>query len=327
MSSPGYFIRAQAGTGPSSYAAAHARYYYSAFTYQRPNVKLLALPNPVGGNMTLFASSLWPSASGILLKRTSTTNYIMIRWHTVTTYTLGSWHDLEIVVNNTGGGEVIRASVSNGSLFYQPALLISWLDANNVVHAQIVDPNAGAGHFDPTTGTITYNSLLSTSYQLNAGEITALGAGVAGAAGIVQVLTSNNWQHGDSVSGAVCKYTATRDDIAPASSSAVVLGDVDTPPRLRLGGDVVNPLVTISTPDGISSSVQFVDTFAQTNPVFVDFDQGTIIDSTGANRFSGVQSGSSMRNLQPGVNIVTVQADNWTNGVQHALVWWRDARK
>lgn len=320
MTLPGYYNLFTGTGGPTSYATAAFRLYYTPLTYQRPNIKVVGIPNTAGGYIP-FGVATWPSGLGILLKRTSATNYMLARWHAgVQGPGSGgfSQHELEIVVN-TGSGEVVSAFADRGTPFSQLAQLISWLDVNNVVHAQVIDVNSsGIGNYTP---------LISTSYQLTAPQITALGAGVSGASGVVYILGFNSRVSGKYSSGGICKYTSRRDDIALASSSAVVLGDVDTPPRLRLGGDTVNPVVTISTPDGGSSTLQFIDTFTQTNPAFIDFDQGTIIDSTGANRFGGVQSGSSMRNLQPGVNTVTIQAENWTSSVQHAIVWWRDAHK
>jgi phage-related protein len=84
--------------------------------------------------------------------------------------------------------------------------------------------------------------------------------------------------------------------------------------------------VSLAIPGGASSQLVFNGTMAASNPITVDYNQGTIIDAVGANRFGMIQAGSKMTNLQPGLNTISVVAENWGVG-PHVVTWWRDARK
>ena len=322
----GSMILTSAPPGGATPANGVSRFYYSSITYQRPRVQIFAIPRYLGGYYTTVQAGVNPilPGVGVVLKRTSSTNYIRVQWNAGFFGGLAgsTQHELEVWVN-TGSGEVLRASADVGTPINQFCYLLTWLDANNVVWAQVINKNT------TSTGAVgTYPTLLSTSYQLTASEITALGTGVAGAAGLSwQNSTLESSVNVPSASGAIQSYTSRRDDIAPQGVTVPVVGDVDTPQVIKLSGDLVNPTLTVQTADGQQGALAFHDTFTTANPVTIDFDAGSITDTNGTNRFGGLVLGSQMRLLQPGVNQVNLIAEGWTTGVPHMICWWRDARK
>lgn len=303
---------------PASQAAATARFYYGAFTYQQPHVEMACTPSPFSFN---YAYNTWSKSVGAIVKRTSATNYIEVRWNSVAAGSSnaagGSYtgHEVEIWVN-TGSGAVLRGGFDNGhTLDNAPYNLVCYLDASNVVHAELVPIGVNT--------TSAYTPYASVTYQLASAEITALGTAVSGNSGALAVAgqTINGVVQ---PSGAISSLSFRRHDATSPKITIPVLGDVDTAPVIVLRGGLQSPTLSLLDADGESSMMAFSDTFDL--PTTIDYGRGTILDSAGQNRFPGLLTGSSMRPLKPGANTVVLQAINWGTG-PHAIVWWRDARK
>jgi hypothetical protein len=311
-----------------------ATYYYATKTYLNPHVELQGHPN------STFSSGQYADGNNplqtvkyvsALLKRVSANVTIEARWNSAAhNYIDESTHtfagdEIELWIN-TGTGAAKRLGINTPvPITSTQGVLVAEL-IGNVVSVWLYK----AGVSLASAQSKAQNLLTSGTYTLSAGEVTALGSSVAGNVGISQSSDGNfTWvpDAKDQSRGPGVSSFAAHETNQLFSTIVPVLGDIDTPGKFILQGDLVNPVITIQAGDDVSV-MAFSDTFTDANPVTIDTSTGEITDSTGQDRFAGLQPGSRMINFKPGVdNIVSVQAENWTAGKTHVVVWWRDAHK
>jgi hypothetical protein len=182
---------------------------------------------------------------------------------------------------------------------------------------------------------------LATVYELPAPLVALFGSTVAGSVG--EYLRADNFSHGtpsaffkagwDDITSDcgfpwISYFSAQKLEAEFPPIQCPVIGDVDTPQTIEIRGDVENPTIELTSTgeDGepMISSVRLVGTVDESNPVFIDVESGRIYDSTGANRYSMLSSGS-LHHFQPGRNYLQAIATDWGSYPAHIVASWRDA--
>lgn len=300
------------------------RHYRSSegYTYAQPLVVLGGVPNGHRQSLGPYANGAEFNFVGPILKRTSATNYIDVRFNGSDYIVVGGVSPPQNVFEIWVSG-IKRAGGSPASYpRVNDTYIRGWLDANNQVRAEL-----WAGRPPELSATVQKTTailLVSLSYTLNASEITNIGTGVVGQPGIAIAVSAlpNNLE----TTAAVWYFRASRYDIQPTTVAVPVIGDIDAPLKIQLRGDVVNPTLTLTTPSGVARQISIVDTFTDANAVTIDSATGTIVDAAGVNRYGGVQPGSKIGHLEPGVNYLSLLAANWSGLLRpHAIIAWRDA--
>lgn len=117
-------------------------------------------------------------------------------------------------------------------------------------------------------------------------------------------------------------------NVAPGLMQIPVIGDIETPQRITLRGNIDGPILQLNSTDEdgspISSTMRLTGVADEDNPVTIDVGDRTIKDAQGANRYSMLDSGS-LHQLMPGSNELTLTARNWGSYPNHAQLAWRDA--
>jgi hypothetical protein len=348
------------------------RYYRSAeaFTYTSPRVILGGAPQSFGfggappfdlmgfryrstgsvGSKTFYVNKLTA-----LLKRHSSTEWIELRWSSSSkahadnsssgtpepnapyAFELWSSHDATGTLATTRLQTWDYASYDSSSGVYpfRPSRDPMWLVAymlSNVVHWEL-----WTNYPSPID---TSGLLESGSYAIPSGLQAVIGTGVAGSSG---------WGHTIMTDGATgpagvfqdlagvppfTHYYESSDASLPAKTTTVpVIGSIDTPQKIEVRGDVVDPIVSISTPsfDGKpsrTSVARFTGTIPEANPVTIDLADGSVRDSFGNNRRDLLVPGYEFAPYRPGINFVSMQAKSWSTSVPtHLVTSWRDAEK
>jgi hypothetical protein len=288
--------------------------------------------NTFGALVKRVSSSQW-----LELRINSSNNIYLSRYRASPPYTVELWSS-----HNTSGTAAVSrlaqwdvlpsspvADPMNG-----PMIVSCQIDANNVFKVDITFVN--------TSGATIVS--LSKTYSLPSPLVSLFGSGVAGRVG--EYVRADNWAHTSSPGGDFpypvgwsnmtsqtgfpwISYFSARELTSELPVvRCPVIGDVDTPQTIELRGDVVDPILTLSSTleDGtpITSEMRLVGTVTEDNPLIIDTDKWTVYDSTGANRYSMVVAGS-LHHLQPGVNDLQVVSTSWGAYPEHAVVSWRDA--
>jgi hypothetical protein len=348
-----YGLAIYSNPGSQPYGTARYRYYRSAegYTYQRPAAVLKAQPNgPYGLPARAYSIGDTTTAFnyvGIVLKRTATAS-IELRYN-------GDGQsqpnypgpdvakDMEIWIDLASGSAVkvadfdipygtlgIDANAQSPNGAYGTATGFPWIstlvgadthlvgriDSSNKIIFQL-----WIGY--PGPGSTLIGEII---YQMTAPQITELGIGVAGQVGIIQGAANTNWPGTLTGPPTVYYFEARKDDVPAVNQNILVMGNIDVPYVMDLRGDVVNPVVTITNPDGEQHFARLLDTIQEANPVTINSREGTITDQNGLSRFGGFQPGSEMGYLKPGINNVQLDALTWGTG-PHAYMRWRDARR
>lgn len=343
-----------AAAAPAAVAIQRAYRSVEGYTYTKPRVIVHGhFQMKWDAGSFIGAAIEWPggtgavspysyNAFGVVLKRVSSSQWLEVRVNasdhatfqaffgvTNAPYTVELWssHDASGAAAVTrlaqwdiSGG--IRA-VSDPSQY--PIVVQAEIDANNNVNIEVTGTsNVGA----PMTS-------LSQTYALPSGLLALFGTAVAGQVG--EWIRSDNWNALSNWSAMTSRvgfpwisyFEASVSDVAPGTMRCPVIGDVDTPQKIVLRGDIDSPIVSLaSTDEGgdpISSTIRLNGVAQESNPVIIDVGEGTIEDSLGANRYSMLDSGY-LQPLQPGINDFVVTARNWdTSYAHHVQAIWRDA--
>lgn len=331
------------------------RMYYSggSTTYTTPEVTVS------GGNIVnavadpdydLFVDSLiggsWQyNYLGVLLKRVSATTWIEARFNSANQAVMNAAHgspaapfSLELwcshnaagsaAVTRLGGWDVPAANIIDGHRKH----LHAFMDQSGVVYVELWDEGGP---------TLTEVGLIARqSYTLPGPLSTLLGPAVAGRTGVVIKLA--RWDDGTLTGISVAKMAANygepylstfeATDYATALGliSCPVIGDVDDVPlQLQLRGDIDSPVIKVANIDtGESSFLSLSGVFAESDPVTVDMDAGTIRSASGLDYFGRRQLGSRFFSFKPGRNFITIQAKAWnTSAPAHVIATWRNALK
>jgi hypothetical protein len=335
-----------------------ARMYYSAgsLTYTTPQVTVAGdVIDSAGFDYDLFADSLvvdlWQyNYIGALIKRVSSSSWIEARYNSANQAVMNGYHasptapnSLELWCSHTASGssgttklagwDVPIGNIIDGRLKHVRA----YMDAADTVYVELWDE-------DPNLG--DHGLIARRSFTMSGGLAAVLGHTVAGRTGMMVRLA--RWNEIDFLDFGLQKgfnvetlsnnydtpYLASFEAIDFATSllliNCPVIGDVDDVPlKLTLRGGLDTPTITLVNVDtGASSTLRLSGVFAEADPITIDMDAGTIRSASGIDYFSRRQIGSRFFALQPGNNVLAVQAVGWdTSAPAHIIVTWNDAVK
>jgi hypothetical protein len=277
---------------------------------------------------------------GILLKRISAGQWLELRVNAsnhaqfLTTlgianapYTVELWSSH----NASGASAVTRLAqwdVSSMTAISDPAhypmIIQAEIDASQNVNVDI-------SGYDNTGAAITS---LDQTYALPAALQTLFGTTVAGFCG--EVIRSDNWAATSRWAANTASFgfpwisyfESSSSNVSPGQISCPVIGDIETPQRIVLRGDINGPILQLNSTDEdgspISSTMRLTGVAEESNPVTIDIADRTIKDATGLNCYSMLDSGS-LHPLMPGVNDLVLTARGWGTYPYHAQLAWRDA--
>jgi hypothetical protein len=305
------------------------------------------------------ADLVYVNHAAILLKRVSSTTWLELRWNGIRKdhiqqSTVDPWgnavdagvitgapYSLELwCSHNTSGtlattrlnGVDLTTTWTGGFPFkpsVQPYYLVSWM-ISNIVYWELWSSYPSLLDFS--------NRIESGSYTLSANLIALMGSAVSGSTGwslkIPKANNDSSWQSLASRPPFIHYFESIKAEIAPVTLACPVIGDFeDSPQKIILSGDLVDPIISISVPDfddepAATSVAYFSGTAENLNPIIIDLNDGSIMNSTGTNVYSMLIPGSRFIKFRPGVNYVTVQAKNFATTVTaHVVASWRDARR
>lgn len=267
----------------------------------------------------------------IVLKRISNTSYIALDW--VSVWNAPNTLTLYKVV---AGTPTTLATATFASRIVPPnTYFMAWMNASNQISGRIYttypDTSIDALGASPFIDNALPIPVLSVDYTLTAGaEITTFGAAVAGRMGFgMQAGPPDPVNYPLPQNPGVFQYEAA-DGYANSRGAMMnipVLGDFDEIPlQLNLTGGIFWPIVTITTPDGMTRSMAFKGLFGTGTslPTVLDFDSNYFRDPNGIDMWDSILPFYDRLILQPGVNRVRVVASGWS-GNQHVGVSWRNA--
>jgi hypothetical protein len=331
--------------------ASLGRMYYSSgsTTYTTPQVT-------VSGNNTfgdgfdydLFADSyiggVWQyNYIGALLKRVSSGTWIEARFNSANNAAMTGYHfgtsppfTLELWSSHASDGtatptrlvgwDVPASVVTNGERKH----LRVFMDVTNTVYVELWDFN-GPNFSD--IGLITRQS-----FSLSGPLTTLYGASVAGRPGMIARLGQWDDGTGSGIDVDLMKqnydipYLSTFEavDFTNAAFFIVcpVIGDADDVPlKIQLRGGIDTPTIILTSHEtGKVSALMLSGVFSESDPVTIDMDAGTIRSESGIDYFGRRITGSRFFSLEPGSNVLMIQAAGWdTNAPAHVIASWRDA--
>jgi hypothetical protein len=305
----------------------------------------------LGGGITKDNCQLDYSDSTILIKRVNSSTWLELRWNSISyawaqsngyganpqaahAFELWCSHDASGTLTTTKLATWDYESYDSSSALYpfnfvsDKMWLTSWM-IDNVVHWELWS--------DYPNLILNSRRIEAGSYAIPSGLQPVIGTTVAGHCGWSTRLPRGtgdiNWMVGNFTPAYIHYYEQSDATLPPKNVSVPVIGTIDTPAVIELRGGVVDPIVSISTPeyDGEPASVsvaRFSGTMLDSDPVFVDISNGRVSDQIGQNRRDLLVSGSRFENLRPGVNTISLQAKSWdTNAPAHLLASWRDAQR
>jgi hypothetical protein len=335
-----------------------ARMYRSAetYTYTSPRVVMGCSPQSTGqgfvtGNPSrmayysdLFNVASYANTATILVKRVSSTTWLELRWSSMSVAASGGGpnplYAFELWCSHNTSGTLATTRLSqwdyasydsaSGNLPFNPLVdqmyLVSYMLAN-VVHWELW---RGYPSISDTT-----NRLEAGSYTLSSSLQPVVGTSVAGSVGmslgISRTASQNAFNGLSNTPPFVHYFESSKADVPGQSLVCPVIGTIDTPQRVQLRGDLVDPIVSITVPefDGKSartSVAKFAGTLPESAPITIDMDDGSVLDAHGANQYGMMLHGSSFEAFRPGLNVVSVQAKSWsTAALAHAIATWNDA--
>lgn len=344
------------------------RMYRSAegYTYANPRVVLGGSPGSsygsrsgdphsmvradvtLGGSITQDNAELDFNAITLLLKRVAANTWLELRWNSwsyaalvatgyganpqaVYAFELWSSHNAAGTAGATRLAGWDYASYNSSTAFYpfsrltDPMWLVSWMN-NNTVYWQLWT------NYPTTTGTT--GLLEFQSYALPSALQTLVGSTIEGRPGWsidIENSTSDLQFEVLSYTPPYIHYYEQSDVDVPAKSITVpVIGSIDTPEKIELRGDIVDPIVSITVPafedkPAKTTTAHFQGSIANANPVTIDLAKGTVQDSFGQNKYGMLKTGSSFTTLRPGNNVITLRAGSWGSYPAHLLISWNDA--
>lgn len=290
-------------------------------------------------NATDFQS--W-NGVGILLKRVSASQWLEVRVNASShaqllavfgfpnaPYTVELWSSH----NASGAAAVTRlaqwdllaslATLSDPARY--PMIIEAEIDASQNVNFDISGTDNAGAPLHSMSGTYALPSALQPLF----------GTSVAGHCG--EWMRSDNWAAFDDWTDMttldvgfpwISYFEASMSNVAPGLMQIPVIGDIETPQRITLRGNIDGPILQLNSTDEdgspISSTMRLTGVADEDNPVTIDVGDRTIKDAQGANRYSMLDSGS-LHQLMPGSNELTLTARNWGSYPNHAQLAWRDA--
>jgi len=343
------------------------RFYRSSegYTYTEPRVIAGCSPvvltsayighGPIRGygNVVAVSDNAYFNSATVLLKRVSSTVWLELRWNALSNgranvmsasppptpepwaFELWCSHNTSGTLSTTRLATWDYLSTSTASLLnvpFDPAIQKAYLDvslvSNVVSWSMWIDGYPGPIGFDSA------NKIEAGSYTLPAGLAAVIGSAVAGHAGFALKVDnppdSVDWKK-TSANPPFVHYLrfSNASEVAPVVEVPVI-GDSDTIPEIVLTGMMENPVISIQTPreDGSldSYSVIFEGTIGVNEQLIIG--NGKIVDGSGANRYSLLQPGSRVPELQPGINYISLSATDWTESLyENMSIAWRDALK
>jgi hypothetical protein len=331
--------------------ASVGRMYYSSgsTTYTTPQVT-------VSGNNTfgegfdynLFSDSYiggtWHyNYIGALLKRVSSGTWIEARFNSANNALMSSYHaspvppySLELWSSHAtdgtatptrlAGWDIPESVVTNGERKH----IRAFMDATNTVYVELWDFN-GPNFSD--IGLITRQS-----FSLSGPLTTLYGASVAGRPGMISYLGRWDDGTGSGIDVDLMKmnydvpYLSTFESVDFSNAAffivCPVIGDVDdVPVTIKLRGDIDTPTIILTNHEtGKVSRLMLSGIFSESDPVTIDMDAGTIKSDSGLDYFSRRITGSRFFSLEPGSNVMMIQAAGWnTSAPVHVIASWHDA--
>lgn len=327
------------------------------YTYTKPRVVLGCAP--AGYGFTTDRDFVWQAKSGgginanyagILLKRVSSGTWVELRWKSVSNaatqfsqpgntfhyaFELWSSHDTAgtAAVTRLATWDYASYDSTSGVFPFRPQAdpmwLVATMDAGSNIKWEL---------WTSYPSLIDFSARIeSGTYALSASLTTLMGAAVAGQAGwtlsIPRGASQAEFLNISSAPPFMHYFESSKNDVLPGTMTIPVIGDIDTPQRIQLRGDLVDPIVSVTVPafddlPATTSVARFSGTILESNPVTVDLgDDGSVVDAAGVNQHQLLLPGSDFATLRPGLNYVTVQAKNWGSYTAHVVTSWRDARK
>lgn len=302
----------------------------------------------LGGGITKDTASLSFNALTLLLKRVAAGTWLELRWNSWTyaellatgyganpqaVYAFELWcsHNTSGTPAATRLGAWDYSTYDSSTPYYpfsrltDPMWLTSWME-NNTVHWELWS------NYPTSVGTV--GRLEARSYALPAPLQPVIGSTVEARPGWsidIERSTSDLQFEVISYTSPFIHYYEQSDVDFPAKSITVpVIGSIDTPEKIELRGDIVDPIVSITVPafedkPAKTTTAHFQGSISNANPVTIDLAKGTVQDSFGQNQYGMLTTGSSFTTLRPGNNVITLRAGSWGAYPAHLLVSWSDA--
>jgi hypothetical protein len=347
-----------AETIPTPSSPILARFYRSAEGYTYTNPSVIANCSPLShmagaGNFDTgwyideFATAYFNTAT-ILLKRVNATTWLELRWNSLN-HTAALERDpgvanppyaFELWCSHSATGTLATTRLATweydlgmGTLFtipFDPLRESRYLFAymlDNVVTFELWKGYPGSASARANEVSL----LQSQTYTVPAGLQGVIGSTVAGQAGFAMKIDNPPDTPVCLINTPYVNYLEFSDaSFAPPMIECPLIGDVDSPQRIVLGGDLVNPMMMLMIPDedGVLHSyrVSMTGTIAVGNEVTINLDNGSVTDAQGLNRYGLLDPGSQLPMFQPGLNYITLAANDWNETVsEHLAVYWRDA--
>jgi len=333
------------------------------YTYNEPHVTVGGAPSSFGATAsappydlrgfnlqfrgTAGARDFYYDDLTILLKRVSSTKWLELRWNSMSfayaqsLYPSGepnAPHAFELWSSHNTSGTLATTKLAswdyesyNSSYglypfrpLFDPMWLTAWI-STDVVHWQLWSkyPN-----FASTDGLVE-----SQTYSIPSGLAAQVGSAVAGQAGwSTRIAVGPSGDQAWTSLSALPPFIHYFEASSAQSDPLVIpmIGSIDVEPVIELRGDVVDPIIIITSadPDGLpprQSTARMVGVMQESNPITVT--STSVTDSLGQSREELMAPGSSIATLRPGLNYVEIKATQWGDFSAHAVVSWRDALK
>jgi hypothetical protein len=302
----------------------------------------------LGGGVDETNVDIDVNALTLLLKRVAAGTWLELRWSSYShasavaqglganpqaVYAFELWcsHNTSGTATQTRLAAWDYASYDSSTYLYpfsrltDPMWLTSWM-VNNTVYWQLWT------NYPTSVGTV--GLLESQSYALPSALQTVIGSTVEARPGwsidIENGLSDLGFQVISYTPPYIHYYEQSDVDVPAKSITVPVIGSIDTPEKIELRGDIVDPIVSITVPafeekPAKTTTAHFQGSISNANPVTVDLAKGTVQDSFGQNQYGMLKTGSSFTTLRPGNNVITLRAGSWGDYPAHLLVSWSDA--
>lgn len=292
--------------------------------------------------------------AAVIIKRVSSTTWLELRWNALSnamalaheSAAVSPPYAFELWCSHNASGTLATTRLATWdyssptapvNVPYDLLSQMMYLDVkllNDVVTWTLMDVSSGGGTTTPVE---------SGEYNVPGALSTVVGSGVAGKPGLA--LFVDNPPLNDAGGVPHWNYLAANPpfftfmyayDAAAADTTTEipVIGDAeDTPPLIRIKGPIPDPTLTFFLPNDDGSyeevRVSLQGSVVAGDELTIDLaNGGSVVDSSGANRYGMLAVGSRLPMLRPGINKVNIFATNEDETMPESLsVVWRDALK
>jgi hypothetical protein len=303
-------------TAVSSMAGPARRFAYrtsEAYTYNQPMVRAQCHPTVVGQD---DISGGQDGAVLILLKRVDDNNFIYLHW-----FQDGNENNISFWKYDGGVRSLISTEEQLPPAPNPPNTWVLAYQFGDELFASVYTTYPSPLNTLP----IPFGSI---QHSLSAGDITKFGQSVSGQTGIGVYVFSIGGTPFQEAFPWIGRFETGDYVIAASPNETVipVIGDFENVvPKMMFAGDVVGPSITVTLPSGQTRQVSLNGTFPDANFATLDFETGSFRNQDGTDRWDEWQPYSDFVAFEPGANLVSVLANNWTAGKYQVGFSWRDA--